>query len=148
MTCRVVGFVTPGHAEVADTGTRADAERAIQAYLALWSHDADVNAASIERFYPPQAIYYGHAYSRAEILADKRAYVRRWPQRSYREVPGTLSAHCNADRSLCAVGVIMEWRRVGAKVSIGRARLGFDFVPSDGARKIARESARILHGPG
>ena len=126
-----------------------DAEHAIQAYLALWAHDRDINPTSIERFYAPRAVYYGHAYSRAQILADKQAYIRRWPQRAYREIPGTLSAHCNADRSHCIVGVVMAWRRVGAAgLSTGEARLTFDFVPSEGARKIARESARVLHGPG
>ena len=144
-----------GYAQVAtqaaDTGTKADAERAIQAYLALWAHDGDINPASVERFYAPRAIYYGHAFSRAQILADKRAYIRRWPQRSYREIPGSLSARCNADRSLCRVRVVMAWSRVGAGHAgsvTGRARLTFDFVPSDGARKIARESARGLRGAG
>ncbi len=134
---------------MADTSGQIDAERAIQAYLSLWAHDADINLTSIERFYAPTAIYYGHTYSRAEILADKRAYIRRWPQRSYRELPGTLSAHCNDDRSLCKVSVKMTWRRGGATgLSTGTARLSFDFVPSDGARKIARESARVLRQPG
>ena len=144
-----------GHAQVArqvaDAGTKADAERAIQAYLALWAHDADINPTSVERFYAPRAVYYGHAFSRAQILADKRAYIRRWPQRSYREIPGSFSARCNADRSLCRVGVAMDWARGGAGHAgsvTGRARLTFDFVPSDGVRKIARESARLLHGAG
>ena len=131
-------------AQDADEGTKAGAERAIQAYFAMWAQDAGVTRATVERFYAPRALYYGHPFSRAQILADKLAYIRRWPQRSYREVPGSLTARCNADRSLCRVSVDMIWRRTGVRVSSGEAHMTFDFVPTDGARKIARESARIL----
>lgn len=127
-------------------GTKADAERSLQAYLAMWSSNDGVTARAVERFYAPRVIYYGKSFSRAAVLADKKAYVRAWPVRSYREVPGTFKASCNGDRSLCHVTAQMTWRRVSSKgeVSKGRARLGFDFVPADGGRKIARESARVI----
>ena len=138
-------FVTPpARAQGTDGGTEAEAEQAIQAYLAIWSRNAGVTRAAVERFYAPRALYYGHSFSRAQILADKLAYIRRWPQRSYRELPGSLTTHCNGDRSLCRVSVDMAWRRSGLTTVSGRARMIFDFVPADGARKIARESARIL----
>ncbi len=134
----------PARANAADDGTKADAERAIQAYFAMWSRDAGVTRDAVDRFYAPRALYYGHPFSRAQILADKLAYIRRWPQRSYVEVPGSLSARCNADRSLCTVSVDMAWRRTGTRIASGRAHIVFDFVPVDGGRKIARESARLL----
>ncbi len=134
----------PARAQEADDGTKADAERAIQAYLAIWSQNASVTRAEVQRFYAPRALYYGHPFSRAQILADKLAYIRRWPQRSYRELPGSLTTHCNADRSLCRVSVDMAWQRSGLTTASGRAHMTFDFVPAEGARKIARESARIL----
>ena len=132
----------------ADNATKADAEQDLQAYLAMWSSDAGVTAASVSRFYAPHVVYYGKAFSREQVLADKRAYIRAWPVRSYREVPGTLEARCNDDRSLCHVSAEMTWRRVNHndRISTGRARISFDFVPADGARKIARESARLLSG--
>ena len=129
-------------------GTEADAERAIQAYLAIWSSNGRFDAASVDRFYAPRVVYYGKSFSRAEVLADKLAYARAWPVRHYGEVPGSFSGHCNAARTLCKVGIVMNWRRVGTagRVSTGRAKLGFDFVPVEGGRKIARESATILAG--
>ena len=131
-------------------GTRADAERSIQTYLTMWGSDGRFDAASIARFYAPHVVYYGKRFSRAQVLADKRAYARAWPVRHYAEVPGSFTGRCNAGRTLCKVGVLMRWRRVGAagQVSTGSARLGFDFVPVDGGRKIARESASILEGRG
>ena len=126
--------------------TKADAERALQAYLAMWSSNSGVTAAAVNRFYAPRVVYYGKVMSRAQVLADKRAYIRAWPVRLYQEVPGTFAATCNADRSLCHVTADMTWRRVNRRniTSSGRAHMAFDFVPADGARKIARESARLL----
>lgn len=125
---------------------KADAERMVQGYLSMWSTDAGINEASVSRFYAPRVIYYGKAFSRAQVLEDKRAYIREWPERTYRESPGSLRGACNADRSLCEVSFQMTWRRTSRAhvVSIGRARVSFDFVPVEGRRKIARESARIL----
>ena len=134
----------PARAQDADGGTKAEAEQAIQAYLQIWSRNASVTPTAVERFYTPRALYYGHTLSRAQIFADKLAYIRRWPQRSYRELPGSLTTHCNGDRSLCRVSVNMAWQRSGLTTVSGRAHMTFDFVPADGARKIARESARIL----
>ena len=152
-TCRravVAAFLLAGasaaHAQMGSGDTEAGAEQALQSYLAMWSSNAGVTAAAVDRFYAPQVVYYGKAFTRARVLADKQAYIRAWPVRAYREVPGTFRAACNEDRSRCHVSADMTWRRVSVRgaVSTGRARISFDFVPSDGARKIARESARLL----
>lgn len=137
---------TAALAQIGDGGTKADAERAVQSYLAMWSSDGDFDAASVARFYAPRVIYYGKSFTRAQVLSDKRAYVRQWPVRHYREVPGSFAAKCNQGRTLCKVSADMTWRRVNRsnKVSVGRARLLFEFVPVEGSRKIAREAARIL----
>ena len=121
-------------------------EGAIQAYLTMWSRNSGITAAAVDRFYAPSVVYYGKRLSREEVLADKLRYIQAWPVRQYAEVPGSIEGRCNADRSLCHVSVIMAWRRTGRthKVSVGRARIVFDFVPVDGSRKIARESARNL----
>lgn len=141
-----VAAMPAAHAQIADPGSKAEAEHAVQGYLAMWSKNDAINDASVARFYAPRVIYYGKSFSRAQVLADKATYIRHWPVRDYREVPGSFTAHCNPDRSLCKVSADMTWRRVSASnaVSVGRARLTFDFVPVEGGRKIARESARIL----
>ena len=138
--------ISTAQAQIADPGSKAEAERAVQGYLAMWSSNQAINEASVSRFYAPRVIYYGKAFSRAQVLADKASYIRHWPVRDYKEVPGSFAAHCNADRSLCKVSADMTWRRVSTTnaVSVGRARLTFDFIPVEGGRKIARESARIL----
>ena len=131
---------------LAQNGPEPGDEGAIQAYLAMWSHNAEVTAAAVDRFYAPVVVYYGKRLNRAQVLADKLRYIQAWPIRHYSEVPGSIEASCNASRNLCRVSVVMTWRRLGrdAKISSGRARLAFDFVPVEGSRKIAREAAHNL----
>ena len=126
--------------------TQAEAERTFQTYLAIWSDDARITSDTVGRFYAPQVSYYGRSFTRAQVLADKQAFIRSYPQRSYRELPGTFSGTCNAGRSLCRVSAEIEWRRTDRQggITSGRSRLGFDFVPVDGGRKIARGSAQTL----
>ena len=142
----VVATLVGGGAACAQAGPGPGDEGAIQAYLAMWSRNADVTSAAVDRFYAPSVVYYGKRFSRAEVLADKLRYIKAWPVRHYAEVPGSIRASCNQDRSRCHVSVVMTWRRRGrtAAVSVGRARIAFDFVPAEGGRKIARESARDL----
>ena len=130
----------------AQNGPEPGDEGAIQSYLAMWSHNADVTAAAVDRFYAPTVVYYGKRLNRAQVLADKLRYIKAWPVRHYSEVPGSIQASCNKDRSVCRVSVIMAWRRLGhdAKVATGRARIVFDFVPIEGGHKIAREAARTF----
>ena len=133
-------------AQVAGGGSKAEAERAVQNYLALWSSNGNFSAAVVDRFYAPRVIYYGKSFARSQVLADKRAYARAWPVRDYHEVPGSFSAQCNPDRSVCKVRVLMSYRRVSRSnvAARGTARMMFEFVPADGRRKIARESAVFL----
>ena len=147
-SCRltITAFLLACGPAVAQTGPVPGDESAIQAYLAMWSRNSEVTAAAVDRFYAPSVVYYGKRLSRTQVLADKLHYIKAWPVRRYSEVPGSIEAHCNADRSRCRVSVIMAWHRVGRaqEISVGRARVAFDFVPADGGRKIARESAHNL----
>ncbi len=155
MRSAIVGLAAVGYATCAlaggspDTGgTKAQAEQAIRAYLAQWSSDGHFDAGAVARFYAPLVVYYGKTFSREQVLRDKQSYVRQWPIRHYAEVPGSLSASCDPSRTICRVSVLMRWRRVSIarRVSTGQARMAFDFVPVEGSRKIARESARIVSG--
>ena len=139
-------LTTCASARDANGGSKADAELAVQDYLAIWSRNDGVTAANVARFYAPRVTYYGKAFTRQQVLADKQVYIRRWPIRDYREVPGSFQATCDASRALCKVKVLMAWRRGDGRghTSTGRARMSFDFVPADGARKIAREAAVLL----
>ncbi len=127
-------------------GTRADAEQQLQSYLAIWSDDARVTPETVSRYYAPIVSYYGRSFSRSQVFADKQAFIRSFPQRSYREIPGTFVGTCSGDRSHCRVTAEIAWRRTDrhGDTTAGRSRMDFDFVPVEGGRKIARERALPL----
>ncbi|MDO9442655.1 MAG: hypothetical protein Q7T73_17345 [Beijerinckiaceae bacterium] len=121
------------------------AQKQVQAYVDVWSTDAGVTAQSVETFYAPRAVYYGKSMSRAQILADKRRYVRAWPERRYRMVPGSVRVRCDAPREICRATGVMEWSRRSAsgRRVVGASRMDFTLTRSSGG-KIVRESAVTL----
>ena len=145
----ILAFAQIANAQGLMDGTKAETEQAVQAYLSqLWSSNGHFDQKTISRFYAPRVIYYGKSMTRAQVFADKVAYVKNWPVRTYREVPGSFAAECAEDRSICEVKIDMTWRRISTsrKVSVGRATIRFVFVAVDGGQKIARESAYIKAG--
>ena len=118
----LLAITTSAPAQVGDGGTKADAERALQNYLAIWSSEKSFDATTVGRFYAPRVVYYGKNFSRAQVLGDKEAYARQWPVRLYREVPGSLAARCDAAKTLCKVSADMTWHRVSrARQGVRRA---------------------------
>ena len=146
----LLGCAAPALAqESGEPLTAAIAQRRLENYVHTWSTNAGVNPATVGNYYAPQAIYYGKPMSRAQILADKLRYIAAWPERHYRIVPGTVSAACDGDKTLCRVSGIMQWdrrSRSGAR-SVGSARLSLT-LSRDSGGKIVRESASLPHYAG
>lgn len=121
------------------------ARRSFEEYVQLWSRDEAVNARSVGRYYAPVATYYGRRMSRAQILADKLAYIRAYPRRDYRIEPGTIGVACNAARKVCRTSglltVRLEDRR--GRATMQRSRLRLIMISQDGGQ-IIKESADRL----
>ena len=118
----------------------------LQAFLTLWSKDAGMTQASVDRLYAPSVVYYGKRFSRQEVLADKLRFARHWPIRNYGQDPGSLKGSCSADGAHCILRAIITWSRETRShvKTTGRAQLRLDFETVEGSRKIVRETARIL----
>jgi hypothetical protein len=127
----------------------AVAQRRLEAYVQTWSTNPGVNAATVQNYYGDRVIYYGKPMSRPQVLGDKLRYIAVWPERHYRIVPGTVSAACDHQRTMCRVSGIMQWNRrsrAGAR-SVGSARLSLTLSRASGG-KIVQESASILRFAG
>jgi hypothetical protein len=121
------------------------AQRRLESYVRTWSTNAGVNAATVGNYYADHGVYYGKPMSRPQVLRDKLRYIAEWPERHYRIVPGTVSASCDPQRTLCRVSGIMQWdhrSRTGAR-SAGSAKLSLTLSRASGG-KIVHESASIL----
>ena len=86
----------------------------------------------------------------AQVYANKRAFIRRWPDRRYAVVPGTVSKGCDATRSRCAVSVTLAYTaRSAARDAAARGwtRVTLALARQDGRLKITREAGRPVPRP-
>ena len=76
-------------ASVSDQVTpEAQAARALAVdYLNLWSAPNRLTLAAASSFYGPTVMFHGHERTLGSVLAEKRRFTERWPQRSYQYGP-------------------------------------------------------------
>ena len=83
----------------------ADAKSFVSALTSKWS---DTNAAALgglDALYAAKVDYFGKRLSRDRVLADKRRFVERWPERTYK----IQSSHEQCSASECLVEGYLEW---------------------------------------
>jgi hypothetical protein len=59
--------------------------------------------------YAPEVSYYGKKRSREGVLADKFAWMERWPVRDYRVQQDSAEWQCNDNARLCVVRVLVDF---------------------------------------
>jgi len=122
-------------------------QRDVRKFLTAWTGGPIIDRAAVARFYAPHVVYYGRAETRAQVLMDKRALARRWPERIYRLAPGSASAHCSRDQTRCEVLAVLDWRAESPQRSArskGIATVKLDLVRRGAVLKIVRETGKIV----
>ena len=119
----------------------------IDRYFSIWDQDSNVTLANVEKLYASRITYYGQPMTPESLYRDKRAFIRRWPERRYAVEPGSAAKVCDAGEARCRLTAILDWRTSGPSgTRSGRSRVTLLLVQEDGALKIAREGAVTL-GP-
>jgi hypothetical protein len=129
--------------------TEKEVTDALVKYLALLSsagfdpHRDALFLANAEMVYARDVLYYGKSFPKAEIIATKRAFIRRWPIRNYRIRTGTLVVHCTG--LSCSATGIMDWSASSPTESIKDAdTFQYTFEWGDIGPEIAGESHKLL----
>lgn len=115
---------------------------------ARWSMDNATALATLRDAYSDIVNYYGRPLEKRTVLDEKRAFVQRWPERTYSIRPGTVNVSCDADGRLCTVTGVTDWRAASAArgaVSTGAATYEMQFIQEGGRISIIGESATILN---
>jgi hypothetical protein len=91
--------------------------------------------------------YYGKVVPNAQVVEEKRRYLNRWPQRSYRLRPDTMRVQCDEPRSTCQMSGELDYEVRDPKASRGSSggatyELRVVFTPA--GPKIVEESGRTL----
>ena len=93
--------------------------------------------------YGAEIRYYGKTISNAQVIEEKRRYLTRWPERTYRLKPETTRIECDEARASCQMTGELDYqaRNPGeARVS----RVGVLRHP----RRVRAEGARIVEENG
>lgn len=143
--------VTAGESGASEEIARMSDEKlrvAIEAFVAeFYLSGEELSADEMTTIYAPTVDYFGsRSKKRVSIIRDQRGYYRRWPERNFELVPGTLKIVRGADNS-SMVDVSFEYyfeTRSRKRESRGRgiAELTLDFSLPGG--RIVREGGKVL----
>jgi hypothetical protein len=128
---------------------RAQAAHALAVdYLDLWSAPNQLTLATVSSFYGPTVKFHGRERTLDSVLAEKRRFAERWPQRTYSYRPETTTVACESDGASCTVWAIFDFS--AAAPAHGRRSLGIgehELVVSlsSGRPVIVSETSRVLH---
>ncbi len=122
--------------------TSAQRDARMEAYLAIWSRNAEITPDTVSRLYARHVTYYGRAMSAEAVYRDKLAFVRRWPVRRYAIVPGSVTNDCDDAAPRCRVSAVLRWSRAdrAGQGQSGTNSIRLDLARDDGTLKIVRES--------
>ncbi len=142
------GTVAQGTRKGEETTLRAqDAQALAVDYLNLWSAPNRLTLAATSSFYGPTVVFHGRERTLGSLLAEKRRFTERWPQRTYRYRPETTMVACESNGALCTVWAIFDF--AAANPGKGRDSHGIgehELVVglSGGKPVIKAETSRVL----
>jgi hypothetical protein len=136
--------VAPAPASAA-SGERAAVARALAAnYLATVSSSGDTMVGAAPHFYGSRVRFYGHPVTLAGLVAEKRSFVQRWPERRYE--PRNIRTAC--DSETCTIRTIVDFRTANpdrGAISTGSAELVLEVSFAGTRPVIVGETGRVLH---
>ncbi len=129
-------------------GTREeDARRLAQNYLSVWSASNHQTLRATPGFYGSTVRFHGRSMSLAALLAEKRRFVHRWPDRTYRYEPGAMDVRCDTTGESCIVRSTFDFDASNARLGrrsrgVGAHELVVSFA--DDRPVITSENSRVV----
>ncbi|MGY2047646.1 hypothetical protein [Methylobacterium sp. JK268] len=116
-------------------------------YFSTFSQPNGVSFATQPRFYAQRVVFHGQPMTLAALLAEKRRFFARWPERRYRARPDSIRTACNSGIATCQVDstvdfVAMNPERGARSQGTVAVRLGVSFA--DGRPVIVSETSRVI----
>jgi hypothetical protein len=116
-------------------------------YLDLWSAPKQVTLASASSFYAPVVMFHGQRRTLASVVAEKRRFAQRWPNRTYSHRPETTQVQCEDDGLRCTVKSSFDFAASSTQLErrslgIGEHELVVSFIR--GRPMIVSEDSRVI----
>lgn len=153
---RTPPVAAPTASEASDpryAGWASAAQRLTLDYLDSVSGPDSASIATARRFYAERVRRFGRTVPLAAVVAEKRNFAQRWPERRYEAQAGATRTACSAAAASCLVRTIYDYRADaparGAR-SQGTAELVLEISFAGERPLIVSESSRVLrrYGPG
>jgi hypothetical protein len=122
----------------------------VLALAARWSEPNAEMLGTLDELYVDKVFYHGKVTPRQAVVLEKRRFAERWPQRSYKVRPHSITASCNAASEMCRVQGVME-RELANPATNAKSRdvatFDFSIARSGEALKIAAETSSVSKLP-
>jgi serine protease Do len=135
--------VPPSSKNIAPT-IEKQAKEFVLALEAKWSRPNDEAIAGLDAIYNDEVMYFGKRSTRDEVIKEKRAFARKFPEREYR-LREPISVSCS-ERN-CTVRGLLDFRSVDPAariVSEGVATFEYQLTMSEGPVRITLEAGEVL----
>ena len=124
-----------------------DARKLAHNYLSVWSAPNHQTLQATPEFYGSKVRFHGRSMSLAALLAEKRRFVHRWPDRSYRYEPGAMDVRCDDAGESCIVRSTFGFDASNARLGrrsrgVGAHELVVSFA--DDRPVITSENSRVV----
>ena len=133
--------------------SHADLERRATDFVlslaARWSAPNTEALRALDALYAENVLYNGKTTRRQAVLSEKRRFAERWPQRSYKVRPGTISTVCIDDANLCRVHMMVDWDHQNTATAArarGAASFEYSIALAGEAPRIAAEASALKDG--
>jgi hypothetical protein len=131
----------PGQASLSGRATGV-----VVALAARWSEPNAAALHALDELYQDKVYYHGKLTPRQAVLQEKIRFAERWPQRSYKIRPRSISASCNATTEMCRVQGVMD-RELANPTTNTKSRdvatFDYSISRSGEALKIAAETSSV-----
>ncbi len=141
--------VAPSAPPVAPAARVEAAQTLALDYLSTVSAPGEALVGAAPRFYGARVRFYGRPTTLAGLLAEKRDFARRWPERRY--AARAFNTRCSPDGSTCIVRAIVDFRAVSPArgvASKGASELVLEVSFAGQRPVIVAESGRVLYREG
>jgi hypothetical protein len=131
-----------------ETGERDVASRAASFVAAINSKWSGTNAGGLDwlnTLYAQEVDFYGKRLTRQAVIAEKRRFSERWPERDYSIQTNSMKSQCSSSECIVTGNVQWETRSIarGATAS-GLATFTYFLVPSGSTFVVKGENGGVI----
>jgi hypothetical protein len=124
-----------------------DARDLAVSYLSHWSEPNRQALHATPAFYGSGVVFHGKPMSFGALLAEKRRFVQRWPDREYRYRPETMGVKCEPNSTSCTIRSTFDFDAANSRIGrrsrgVGTHELVVSFAGSRPV--IVSENSRVL----